>query len=313
MRFGWLWLIFDVTAGCFAAANSIPTLQEAPTPGPAASRADQPYRLRLTALVNPPSGVIGLILKAKLNGGPSLRLILDSGAEHLVIDSGAARKSGLSSGTELDLVGAGSPARAAQLTAAGVVEIGEMTLRDCPVIVVEGRLLDGVDGVIPLSLFSAFLVRLDVPGRVLELNPFPGGRQADDSDFVPAKAQRQLLFLETRLAGAHPGFFLLDTGSSYNVISNAAAAALRQARALAQPVPMVAGPGVADGRRLPCRVSFRLGDRALTFDSVVAVDLEEMSRRHGIDISGVIGYPALAGSVVTVNYREALVRIQPKK
>ena len=313
MRFGGLWLIFGVTAGCFAATNPIHPLQESSTTGPTLTGADQPYRLRLTALVNPPSSAAGLILKAKLNAGPALRLILDSGAENLVIDRRAARKSGLATGTELDLVGAGSPPKPARLTVAGVIDVGELTLRDCPVIVVDGQLLDGVDGVVPLSLFSAFLVRLDIPGRVLELEPYAGGRQAEDPDFVSAKAQKQLLFIETRLAGAHDGYLLLDTGSSFNVISNAAAAALRQASSLAHPVPLVAGPGVTDGRLLPCGVSFRLGRRALALDPVVAVDLEQMSRRHGIDISGVIGYPALAGSVVTVNYRESLVRIQPKR
>ena len=305
MRGLWIWTIFGWAAGCFAAANSLPSLPEA---GPVT----ESHQIRLTAFVSPPSTAIGLILKARVDGGPLLRLLLDSGAEHLVLDRRSARKSGLQAGSELDLVGAGAPPKAARMTAARLVEIGEVRLRDCPVIVTDGQVLGGVDGVIPLSLFSGYLVRLDVPGRVLELQPYPDLQPAADPAFVRARAQHNLLFLETRLADTHKGYLLLDTGSSYNVISDATAAVLGQARSLAQHVSLVAGPGAAEGRLLPCRVPFRLGDRALALDPVVAVDLQEMSRRHGIDVSGVIGYPALAGSVVTVNYRESLVRIQAK-
>jgi hypothetical protein len=147
---------------------------------------------------------------------------------------------------------------------------------------------------------------------VLELEPYSDGPQASDSAFVPVKAQHQLLFLETRLEEDHSGYLLLDTGSSYNVISNTAATALRQPRAPSGSLPLVAGSGKISGRLLPGRVSFRYGSRMMALDPVVAVDLEELSRRHSMDVVGVIGYPALAGSVVTVNYRESLVRVQSK-
>ena len=312
MRFGGLWIIFGLSAGCFAAANSIPLSPEPAAVEPRLASAYQPYSLRLTALVNPPSGVIGLILKARVDGGPLLRLLVDSGAEHLVLDRKAARKSAQASGMELDLVGAGAASRAARLTTAGLIEVGNVAFRNCPVVVVDGQVAEGIDGVIPLALFAGFLVRLDVPGRVLELEPYEAVRQAPDSAFVHVRAQRRLLFLQTRLEEAHDGYLLLDTGSSYNVISDSAAGALRQPRALAQSLPLTAGAGQTDGRLLSRRISFRFGKWALALEPVVALDLAEMSRRHGIEISGVIGYPALAGSVVTVNYRESLLGIQPR-
>src|SRR5262249_37654518 len=141
-----------------------------------------------------------------------------------------------------------------QLTTARVVEAEDLLLRGCPVIVMDGQVLGGVDGVIPLSLFGGFMIRLDVPGRVLELGPYPAEDAEIDIAFARARAQRNLLFLRTRLADAHEGYLLLDTGSAFNVISNVTASALGQARALAQPLSLVAGPGVAEGRLLPCRV-----------------------------------------------------------
>lgn len=41
------------------------------------------HRLRLGPFVLPPSRMVGLIVKARVNGGPQLRLLLDSGASVL--------------------------------------------------------------------------------------------------------------------------------------------------------------------------------------------------------------------------------------
>jgi len=300
-----------MAARSFAAATS-QFSPEIDVDVPRLASAHQAYRVRLTALVNPPSGPIGLILKARIDGGPLLRLLVDSGAQYLVLDRKAGRKSGYANGAELDLVGAGALSRHAQFTTAGLLEVGEIAFRNCPMIIVEGKVLDGVDGVIPLSVFADFLVRLDVPGKVLELEPYLAESPSNDDAFFGVKIERHLLFLGTRLEEFHDSYLLLDTGSAYNVISTTAPPALRQARAPAQYVPLIAGAGKTGGRLLPFPVALRFGGRVLTLEPVVSVDLAELSRRHGIDISGVIGYPALAESVVTVNYRKALVRIQSK-
>jgi hypothetical protein len=101
---------------------------------------------------------------------------------------------------------------------------------------------------------------------------------------------------------------LLDTGSAYNVLSNAASAQLQPARVLA----VTAAAGQTAARVLPGRLPVQLGDGELSFDAALAMPLTEISRRHGVNVTGIIGYPALAGAVVTVNYRESLVRIQGK-
>ncbi len=59
------------------------------------------------------------------------------------------------------------------MATAGSVEVSGVAFRDYPLVIVDGRIVEGVDGVIPLALFADFLVHLDVPGRVLELEPHP--------------------------------------------------------------------------------------------------------------------------------------------
>jgi hypothetical protein len=314
MRVLWWGIISGLVATCFAASS--PDLPSLPVPapsveGPRLASAYQPYRLKLNS-ITPQAGAMGLILKTRVNGGPVLRLLLDSGAEFLVLDQRAARKSSSTGGTELDLVSAGSSTRAARMTTADVVQAGEITFHNCPMLVVGGQLMEGIDGVIPLSLFGDFLIHLDVFGGVLNVEPYPEAPQGADAAFVRTLAQHNLLFVPTRLEESHEGYLLLDTGSSYNVISINAADALGRPRRATEAMPMIAGAGDAGGWKVPGSVAFRFGGRTLALDPVVAVDLAEMSRRHQINVSGVIGCPALAGSVLTVNYRESLIRIQPK-
>jgi aspartyl protease len=287
MYFGWVLIVAGFAGSCLAA--------------------DQPYRLPLNTLVSPSSGAIGLILKTRVESGPPLRLLLDSGAEHLVLSREAARKSRLKSGAELDLVGAGASTRAARMATASV-EVDTLALHDCPIVIVDGRLAEGIDGVIPLSLFADFLIRLDVPRKVLELAPYPSERQDSDPAFVRATKQRHLLFLQSRVHKAQDGFMLLDTGSAYNMIDNVAAGALPRTQSLS----VTAAGGSTDARVLPGRLAVQSAGRELVFDRAVAMDLAEISRRNGIEVSGIIGYPALADAVVTVNYRESLVSIQPR-
>jgi len=277
--------------------------------GPVLSGDYQSHRIKLSSFAQPNHGTIGLLVKARVDDGPQLRLLLDSGAEHLVLDNRAAKRSGYSEGARLELVGAGTRAKSVRLATARRIEIGTVAFQDFSFVIAEGEVLDGVDGVIPLSMFAGFLVKLDVPGRTLELEPYPSDV---GPGFVPVRTAHRLLFVDTTLDGQHQGSLLLDTGSYYNVISNSAAKVLRRSRAMGENLAIVAGAGKTAGRMLANRVSYEFGDRKLILEPVVAVDLEEVSRRNQFDVSGVIGFPALANSVVTVSYRDAMVRITGK-
>ena len=43
----------------------------------------------------------------------------------------------------------------------------------------------------------------------------------------------------------------------------------------------------------------------------IAFDLREISRQEGVEISGLIGYPALSRGVLTIDYRDGLIDISP--
>src|SRR5467141_2497935 len=69
---------------------------------PELASAYRAYRLSPTPLLLGPNVVVGMLLKVRINGGPALRLLLDSGAQDIVVDRKAARKSGHWTGAEVD-------------------------------------------------------------------------------------------------------------------------------------------------------------------------------------------------------------------
>jgi hypothetical protein len=272
----------------------------------------QHYSLKLGSLYIPPSQPMGLLVKARIDGGPPLRFLLDSGARDIVLDKRAAALLKRSAGTGLELVGMGPASKTAKRAAPGEVQIGDLVLRDCPILAVDGKLMEGVDGVMPMSLFAGFLLRLDVPGKSLELDPYLPGPPLADEAFAPVRADNRLLFLEAALNGSKPGYVLLDTGATYNGVSPAAARAWKNYRFQSPGISLYGSAGEIDGFLLPPGVQFRFGSHVLSADPAVVVDLSAMARHHNFEVSGVIGYPALRRSVVTIDYRDSLVRMEVK-
>lgn len=271
------------------------------------------HRLKLKTLTIPSTGPIGLIAMARVNGGPPLRLLLDSGARYVVLNKKTAARSGCQGGSTLDLIGAGVtlPGIATALTA-DTVEVGEILLHGVDVVVVERRLLDGIDGVIPLALFAGFMIQLDMRNRNLDLTPFP-----DEQAPVPASASRAvlhngLLFLKGTLNNSYNGYFLLDTGAAYNAISTNLARKMNSSASLNESVSLQGGTANLAAHFVSEILRFRIGSSDLRADPVVTLDLSLTSRYHKIEVSGLLGYPALRDCLVTVNYRDALVQIDRK-
>jgi len=297
-------LVFVTLPVCFAASNSSPALR-LPSGAPT-------YRIKLGPFIVPPTRAVGLVIKASVNGGPVLRLLLDSGTQYIVLDRKAAAKSGCTGGTDLDLVGAGAAtATIVKMQRAQSVRVGDLNLHDVPLLVQNRSLADGIDGALPLSLFAGFLIRLDIPGRTLELLPYAAPID-EHADAVRSISSNHLLFVTGTVNDKSRGFFLLDTGAAYTAISRKVARELNISETMAERVPLEGGTTSMEAPLVHGSVRLRLGSRELATDPVVAVDLSTASRFHGVEINGLIGYPALAGSVLTVSYRENLIRIEPR-
>jgi predicted aspartyl protease len=275
--------------------------------------ADSPahYSLKLDTLITPDMQSMGLVVKARVDDGPVLRMLLDSGAQHVVLDKHAAARSGRKSGSAFEMVGVGAVSRNCKRAAPGRLQIGDLVLHDCDIVVVDGQLLEGIDGIIPLSLFGDYLVRLDVRSKMLQLDAYPFAPVAGEG-YLPVRSDHRLFFLQTVLNESQPGYVLLDTGATYNAVSLTAARSSRNYWSLSNEILLVGSSGGIGGFRLSQGVRFRCGERTFSADPAVAIDLSNFSRHHEFEVTGILGYPALRNSVVTVNYRDSLVRIEAK-
>jgi hypothetical protein len=132
------------------------------------------YRIKLISFVAPPQPPSGLLIRARVNGGPLLRLLLDSGAQRVVLSRRAAAKSGCFGGANSSLVSPGASAvSVAKALRAETVEVDDFIARDVDVLVTDNKVADGVDGVLPLSLFGSLLIQLNMPAKSLDLDPYP--------------------------------------------------------------------------------------------------------------------------------------------
>jgi hypothetical protein len=265
----------------------------------------QRYDLKLRPFCPAPSRAAGVLLHACINDGRPLRLVLDSGAEFIVIGAKAARSVGISARSEMELVGLGS--RPARVGWAETVEIGPVRFRNCRVALVEGNVIDGADGVIPLSLFSDFLLRLNLPEKTLGLIPYP--REQDPaSPSSRGVTQRDLLLVAAVLNGKQSGHVVLDTAAFCSAISHEVSGSPRGP--LAPEVRIGAGTGAATGQLVSSAVHFQIAGQELILNEVVALDLSNLSRHCGMHVVGVLGFPALRPYVLTISYRNALIKIE---
>ena len=298
-------LIF-VFVGLGVAASS-PTLSV-----PQGEAWGQSHTLKLTSFAIPPGAPLGVLLKVRIDNGPVLRLLLDSGAEFIVLDKNAAAKSGIAGDSEFELVGMGKSPRAARVAKAGTVTVGDLVFQNRRLIIAGGKVLDGVDGVIPLSLFAGFLMRLDLPGKTLELRPYPPAGSVEVAHLSPVRAHNDLLFIKGVLNDSREGYVLLDTGASFNVISESTARALKYPSLFASSVRLQGGAGAIEGSMYFTEVRFRFGSRVVSANPVMVVGLHQFEQYNQIEVAGILGYPALRESILTINYRDALVGIERK-
>ncbi len=276
--------------------------------GPRLAAPYRHYSLKLTPLLNDSYLATGLALKARIAGGGTLNLLLDSGAEDLILPRRTAGRLGLRPESSVDVVGFGASIRPTTRLAPARLETGGLALDDCPVLATDQPMREGVDGVVPMAFFASFLLRLDIPAKLLDLDPYPTGKSGDAADFVAARADRNTLFLPSQMDG-RLAYLMLDTGAGVSGVSPRTASAWRNYAARSRNISLAGGAGRVAGLLLPEGVTFRVGGQMLAADPAAVVDLSGISIAHRFEISGVIGFPALRRSVVTVNYRDALVRL----
>jgi tetratricopeptide (TPR) repeat protein len=264
----------------------------------------QSYRLSLSELWtnNAPSGVT---LKARINGGPQLRLQLDSGAKGLVLNPAAGRAPHLETLTGSVLYGFGSEEPTlGRVALAASLELGALKITNVLAQVSDTDLVSQADGLIGLDVFKDFVIHLNPRSRRLDLEPLDSAQACADCNQI--YRLENLLLLHATINGQAEGNFILDTGSPLSLISHRMVAGSGRTKWLngAQ------GQQEVDIQSVPA--SFRIGpQRFLTFD-YATFDTRQISQRYGTSIAGAIGYSMLRELNLTVDFQRGLVKLSPR-
>jgi hypothetical protein len=250
----------------------------------------------------------GLMLRAKINGGRELKLMLDTGATGIVLNASAGSEMEFEflAGAVFWGFGSATPA-AGRIAWPASFEAGALKMTNLLLFVSETDLMPEADGIIGLDVFKDFLIRLDPPARTLELTPFPGQAesQSEESpvcrDCMRAYRLGELLLMRGTVNGHADGYFVLDSGSPYSLISR---------QLVPQDGRFAVFTGAQGGQDVAvpaAPLNIRFGAQHLVDFDYATFDTAEISGRAGTEIAGVIGFSILRNVSLTVDYRDGLV------
>ncbi|HYL77422.1 MAG TPA: aspartyl protease family protein [Bryobacteraceae bacterium] len=287
------------------------------------NRLTSPYQrtaIPLGILPSDGGNVRGFGLMVSINGGRPLNLLLDTGASGILLRSKAARKVGATELAETSVRGIGDEGGRSHGAIAREVRIGGAVFADYLLDVAGRKSIYGEDGIIGTDVFAEFLVTLDFRQRKLVLDPLPGGRPVRQrtydraalpalKDFTPVFRVDHLLLVETTIAETKPVLFILDTGASSTMIST-------QAAFRATKVHLDSGTRLR-GVSGNVQKVWRTDDFVMQFAgfhqknrNTIALDLEQLSKDAGIELSGLLGLPLLRAFILSLDYRDGLVKFQ---
>ncbi|MBV9768071.1 MAG: aspartyl protease family protein [Bryobacterales bacterium] len=283
-----------------------------------------PYKasaIPLQAFVGGATHVRTYGLDVLVNGKPA-RLVLDTGADGIVLSHPAADRAGLTRIADATVHGLGDNAKltGGYRAIAERFQIGDVEYHDAPISVANQSFTGIEDGLIGANTLSEFLITLDFAHGKLRLNPLsgyrPGGVDLQDrtisSDMENATRVFRfghLLLVPVRVGNAGNRLFVLDTGAGSTLISYELAAA----------VSNVQRDDKTGLRGLNGRVGdvYQTGNLVLAFAgfeqknlAMTAIDTWQLSRALGTEISGFLGLPVLDLFTLTIDYRNGLVKFE---
>jgi len=131
----------------------------------------------------------GYELVVALNGRNS-KLLLDTGADGIVVDRKIAEKAGLTRLLDTTIGGFGDRGRSIGYFArASSIKIGDLEFQDCPIRVVDKRSVLGLDGVVGTNVFQEFLIEVDLRKKKLRLGELPN-RPDERPDQAPIPTKK---------------------------------------------------------------------------------------------------------------------------
>ena len=189
--------------------------------------------------------------------------------------------------------------------------IGQVKVKNLPIGTFNDPLVTQLaDGIIGTSVLADFVVTVNYPENRLELST--KATAGPTTEALPAWVFNNLVVVPIEVNGQFHGNFVVDTGAVTTVLSHSMAAKLGiTPDSPGAKVEMgLAGVGGMEGVVLKVtNVTFKTAKNSEEFPQVVAIDLKEISKMVGTEISGVVGFDFLENYKVTLDYNKVEVRL----
>lgn len=270
----------------------------------------------------------GYGVSVKFNDRASADLLLDTGAEGIVIGSKLAEKAGVVKIADSYFGGIGDKGPVEGYVGwVDKIKIGDVEFRDCIVEVSNRSNVIDEAGLIGTAVFDKFLITLDFRERKLLLATLPKNpaaappQEADDEApqdrYIAPEIQSYTrvfvlgdhLFVPVVVSDKATGNFMVDTGADINSMSPRLAAQVTKASDdHEQVVKGVSGKvaQVLTGQKAILQIAkIRIESHDLP---VFATD--NQSNAFGTEIAGFIGIRTLSQMKLTIDYRDGLINLE---
>lgn len=253
-----------------------------------------------------------IVVQGRINGSDLIELVVDSGAEQMVLSQEVAEQVGIRAITKTISAGVGEVGmRGLDFGRVDSLQVGSFEVRNIPTIIKNPPLtLAGIpsrrvpDSISPLAF--GLSVVIDYRNRQLILAEHLPDEPADVE--LPMRIQR-LAVVRGIVNGDHPKSFVVDTGGEVISISLGTASALRMAPQRHIPLRVFGTSGWdPDAYLLP---GVDLAFRDIEYDnlSVVVLNLHRPSALVGFHIGGIIGHDFLRNYRVTLDLERSALRL----
>jgi predicted aspartyl protease/Flp pilus assembly protein TadD len=264
------------------------------------------------------------VVRVRVNGSKEeLRFVIDTGAGMCVISDRAAERAGLKS------VARGGMARA--VGGEGRFEIvygflqslhvGEARVERVPVYIRKFHNdQEPIDGYVGLSVLGKYMTVVDYGKRQLHLLRDEESRRAEVAAASPAAVEVPIRTTSSGFWSGEVSFdglekpanFIVDTGASISVVSQALATRAGLARyAQGDLIRVYGAAGLAENIQTLLLPQVALGPHAWKNVYAAVLDMEPINETAGFEQTGIIGGNVLSRYRVTFDFVRGIIRFQP--
>ena len=286
--------------------------------------------------INVPAGAVALDLEFN---GKRKRLEVDTGASGLTITKSAAASAGLVTEAEIRLGGIGDQGTVrTYVTHVDRLKMGGMEFHNCEVEVLDRNSAGlEVDGLVGTDVFARWLVTIDTPGRELRLAPLPprpgdepgpvqleihgtSGNGVDASGvphdrYVAPEMQNWArvfrrghnIIMPAQVNSLPIKLFILDTGAFSGSLSSATAKEIGPLRSSNLKVKGLSGL-MNETYTIDKPAIMHFANVQQTIEDIPVFDISNISRSLGVEIAGFLGFKTLRELVISIDYRDDLVK-----